>query len=45
MGADLEKVLLTEEQIQDRLAELAGRDRPRTTPAATCCSSASSRAP
>ena len=45
MGADLAKVLLTEEQIQARLAELAADDRRRLRRARTSCSSACSRAP
>ena len=33
---DLVNVLFTEEQIQDRLGELAARDRGATTRARTC---------
>ena len=43
MGPDLEKVLLTEEEIDQRLDELAAAI-DATTPVATRCSSASSRA-
>ena len=42
-SAGVDEVLIDEETLQRRIAELGARS-PRTTAAATCCSSASSRA-